>query len=207
MPGVLAADGDVDMAGVPSSSSSKPALKRAREPATSTSKGELISSKRSGPFHTLQRERAFRSPRTKGSEWPAIHALVKPHTDSFDMLFEGAPTSTSSSSSSAKATSSSSGLLDLSVREIEHKTIFDHKSAANNGLGNKLESASHTRAHTRLPDSRKLTLNITASQARERDGRQVVRRHLGPQDLARRGKRAPDNVRRLDSRQTELVAQ
>lgn len=84
-------------------------------------------------FHTLDREYAFSNPSKIESKYPAAQALVAPHIDSFDALFEGAPIG------SKGKISSSHGLLHLAVADLLPKVIFDPRGQTN-GLGNKLES-------------------------------------------------------------------
>ncbi|KAI5477061.1 DNA-directed RNA polymerase I subunit RPA2 [Pseudohyphozyma bogoriensis] len=82
-------------------------------------------------FRTLQRERAFAHPSHTGHEYPAPQELVAPHIHSFDALFEGAPNPDGS-------INPTEGLLDLAIRDLEPKVIFDGKGL-NGTLGNKLE--------------------------------------------------------------------
>ena len=87
-------------------------------------------------FNTLKREHAFRHPSKAGPEYPAPQALVAPHIDGFDALFEGAP------HGSKGETSPDHGLLDLAIADLNSKVIFDGKGV-DGSLGNRLESASH----------------------------------------------------------------
>lgn len=83
-------------------------------------------------FHTLKREHAFSHPSTLGPEYPAPQALVAPHIDSFDALFEGAPIGPSGD------VSNSQGLLDLAIADLFPKVVFDGKGAEGT-MGNRLE--------------------------------------------------------------------
>jgi hypothetical protein len=70
-------------------------------------------------FHTLIREHSFKYPSTEKSEFPALQLAVQPHIDSFNAI-------------------TADNLLELAIRDIGKKTVFDHKSEANGGRGNKL---------------------------------------------------------------------
>lgn len=87
----------------------------------------------SSSFHTLDREHAFSHPSTSHAKYAAIHALVAPHIQSFDALFEGAPMGPNGEVQAKK------GLLDMAVEDLSSKVIFDGKTEE--GLGNRLESA------------------------------------------------------------------
>jgi DNA-directed RNA polymerase I subunit RPA2 len=68
---------------------------------------------------TLIREHSFQYPSTGKSEFPALREAIEPHIDSFNAI-------------------TADNLLEIAVKDIGKKTIFDHKTQANNGLGNKL---------------------------------------------------------------------
>lgn len=102
------------------------------QPIASTSKS---SSAATTSFNTLDREHAFSHPSTKGPKYPAPHALVAPHIQSFDALFEGAPLPYPQTGVSA-----SEGLLDLAVKDLMPKVVFDGRGAEGS-LGNRLESS------------------------------------------------------------------
>ena len=70
-------------------------------------------------FQTLIRDHSFKYPSTAKSEYPALQEAVQPHIDSFNAI-------------------TAQNLLEIAVRDIGKKTIFDHKSAENGGRGNKL---------------------------------------------------------------------
>lgn len=63
-------------------------------------------------FHTLKTFNSSRNPPTSGSDYPALHALIHPHIDSFNAIFDD-------------------GLLDLAVAGIEPRQVQD---AAGNRL-------------------------------------------------------------------------
>lgn len=90
----------------------------------------------SSHFHTLEREYAFAHPSSVGPQYPAMQALVAPHIASFDALFEGAPMG---DSEDPDAVSSSQGLLDLALRDLTSKVVFDGKGK-DGEKGNRLES-------------------------------------------------------------------
>ena len=90
----------------------------------------------SSHFHTLDRENAFSHPSALGPKYEATQALIAPHINSFDALFEGAPTGTKGE------VSPSQGLLDLAVADVSPKVIFDGNGKPGE-LGNRLESASY----------------------------------------------------------------
>ena len=56
---------------------------------------------------------------TSKSEYPALQEAVQPHIDSFNAI-------------------TSQNLLEIAIRDIGKKTIFDHKGDENGGRGNKL---------------------------------------------------------------------
>jgi hypothetical protein len=70
-------------------------------------------------FQTLIREHSFQYPSTSKSEYPALQEAVQPHIDSFNAI-------------------TSQNLLEIAIRDIGKKTIFDHKGDENGGRGNKL---------------------------------------------------------------------
>jgi len=70
-------------------------------------------------FDTLIREYSFQHPSSTKSEYPALQAAVQPHIDSFNAI-------------------TTDNLLDLGLKEIGKKVVFDHKSEINGGRGNKL---------------------------------------------------------------------
>lgn len=85
-------------------------------------------------FRTLDRERAFSHPSSEGHKYTAPQELVQPHVDSFNALFEGAPRSDG-------AIDGSKGLLDMGIKDLLPKVVFDHKGD-DGSLGNRLECAS-----------------------------------------------------------------
>ena len=76
-------------------------------------------------FHTLTRERAFRHPSTVGPDFDSLEELVRPHVESFDALTEGADDGTE-------------GLLQLGVRDIGEKVVFDGKASEKMPFGSKI---------------------------------------------------------------------
>lgn len=70
-------------------------------------------------FQTLIREHSFQYPSPSKSEYPALQEAVQPHIDSFNAI-------------------TSQNLLEIAIKDIGKKTIFDHKGEANGGRGNKL---------------------------------------------------------------------
>lgn len=89
----------------------------------------------SSHFHTLDRENAFSHPSSLGPKYEATQALIAPHINSFDALFEGAPTGHKGEVSHTQ------GLLDLAVADLSPKVIFDGNGKEGD-LGNRLESPS-----------------------------------------------------------------
>lgn len=87
----------------------------------------------SSSFNTLDREHAFSHPSSEGPKYPAPQALVAPHIDSFDALFEGAPIGPNGE------VSASQGLLDMAIADLQPKVVFDGKGG-DKTLGNRLES-------------------------------------------------------------------
>jgi DNA-directed RNA polymerase I subunit RPA2 len=89
-------------------------------PSTARQQSGLASTAKIKPtFNTLQREHSFAHPSTTTSEFPALQAAIQPHIDSFNAI-------------------TVQGLLEVAVRDIGRKTIFDHKSERNGGRGDKL---------------------------------------------------------------------
>lgn len=70
-------------------------------------------------FHTVIREHSFKYPPTSNSEFPALQLAVQPHIDSFNAI-------------------TADNLLEIAIKDIGKKTVFDHKSDDNGGRGNKL---------------------------------------------------------------------
>ena len=70
-------------------------------------------------FQTLIREHSFQYPSASKAEYPALQEAVQPHIDSFNAI-------------------TSQNLLEIAIKDIGKKTIFDHKSHENGGRGNKL---------------------------------------------------------------------
>jgi hypothetical protein len=70
-------------------------------------------------FQTLIREHSFQYPSTSKPEFPALQAAVQPHIDSFNAI-------------------TADGLLEIAVKDVGKKTVFDHKGPENGGRGNKL---------------------------------------------------------------------
>jgi DNA-directed RNA polymerase I subunit RPA2 len=79
----------------------------------------LPASKIKPSFRTLIREHSFKHPSTSKAEYPALQESVQPHIDSFNAI-------------------TAENLLEIAIRDVGKKTVFDHKSDANGGLGNKL---------------------------------------------------------------------
>jgi DNA-directed RNA polymerase I subunit RPA2 len=70
-------------------------------------------------FQTLIREHSFQYPSTSKSEFPALQLAVQPHIDSFNAI-------------------TADNLLEIAIRDVGKKTVFDHKGSENGGRGNKL---------------------------------------------------------------------
>jgi hypothetical protein len=70
-------------------------------------------------FKTLTREYSFQYPSLGKSEFPALQEAVQPHIDSFNAI-------------------TADNLLEIAVKDIGKKTVFDHKNENNGGRGNKL---------------------------------------------------------------------
>lgn len=86
-------------------------------------------------FGTLEREKRFAGPSTTAHDVPALEELTAPHIQSFDALFQGAL----DADRKPLPGSAGKGLLELAVKDITHKVIFDGKGTANGKLGNKVE--------------------------------------------------------------------
>lgn len=94
-------------------------------------------------FRTLERERRFQNPPKDKSAYPMLQNAVDPHIGSFNALTEGP----------------SGGLLNIAVKDIGSKTIFD--STSTDRLGNKLSIKvdSVEIGKPTIPDNDKLSLN------------------------------------------------
>ncbi|GAA5861442.1 hypothetical protein JCM1840_005372 [Sporobolomyces johnsonii] len=97
-------------------------------------KGSAVAPAKFAPtsFRTLDRERAFTNPSSSGPKYTAPQELVAPHIHSFDALFEGAPMGKNGE------VSQSHGLLDLGIKDLLPKVVFDGKGEEGS-LGNRLE--------------------------------------------------------------------
>ena len=86
-------------------------------------------------FNTVAREKRFADPSTSRHDAPELEELTAPHIQSFDALFEGSkgPDGKLLSGDPGK------GLLELAVRDVQHKVFFDGRGTANKGLGNRIE--------------------------------------------------------------------
>ncbi|CAM0136547.1 DNA-directed RNA polymerase I subunit rpa2 [Umbelopsis sp. WA50703] len=109
-------------------------------------------------FRTLEREEAFRNPSDKKFGTPALQEVVKPHLESFDSL-------TKFGSDNA-----SLGLLDLAIKDIGHKTVFD--GIGEDGLGNKItywiENVTISKPTVTARNTTSLNQKIYPSECRER---------------------------------------
>ncbi|GME80071.1 unnamed protein product [Ambrosiozyma monospora] len=104
-------------------------------------------------FRTLEREERFRNPPKDKSAFPLLYEAVKPHVGSFNALTEGP----------------NGGLLNMAVKDIGTKTIFD---STNIKTANKLQIRvdSVQIAKPAVPPSDKLSANRNTypSECRER---------------------------------------
>ncbi|EGV64922.1 DNA-directed RNA polymerase I subunit rpa2 [Yamadazyma tenuis] len=94
-------------------------------------------------FRTLEREQRFQNPPKDKSAYPMLYEAIEPHIGSFNALTEGAH----------------GGLLNLAVKDIGAKTIFD--STSTDRLGNKLmiKVDSVEIGKPSIPTNDKLSLN------------------------------------------------
>lgn len=94
-------------------------------------------------FRTLEREKRFQNPPKDKSAYPMLEDAVEPHIGSFNALTEGPD----------------GGLLNLAVKDIGTKTIFD--SVTDDRLGNKLKIRCEQVELTKpsVPTNDKLSLN------------------------------------------------
>jgi DNA-directed RNA polymerase I subunit RPA2 len=72
-------------------------------------------------FHTLEREEIFKNPPSGKPSYPLLNAAVSPHIGSFNALMDGPD----------------GGLLNLAVKDIGSRVVFDSKDV--DRLGNKLK--------------------------------------------------------------------
>lgn len=112
-------------------------------------------------FRTLDRERAFINPSSKETKYSAPQELVAPHYQSFDALFEGAPIGKNGE------VSQSHGLLDLGIKDLLPKVVFDGKGEDGN-LGNRLESRWSWRGARRRGRNRADAQGVTRCSANRR---------------------------------------
>jgi DNA-directed RNA polymerase beta subunit len=85
----------------------------------STSPSRQPTSKIKPSFDTLRREHSFKHPSSSKSEYPALQEAVQPHIDSFNAI-------------------TADNLLEIAIKDIGKKTVFDHKGNQNGGRGNRL---------------------------------------------------------------------
>lgn len=96
---------------------------------------QASTSKAKYSFNTLERERRFRFPSDLKHDAPELEELTAPHIQSFDALFQGAtrPDGSPAPGDPGK------GLLELAVRDIKSKVVFDGKGKEQGKPGNKIE--------------------------------------------------------------------
>jgi DNA-directed RNA polymerase I subunit RPA2 len=70
-------------------------------------------------FDTLRREQSFKHPSSSKSEYPALQEAVQSHITSFNAI-------------------TADNLLEIAIKDVGKKTVFDHKGNDNGGRGNKL---------------------------------------------------------------------
>ena len=127
-------DGDAaGAAAVKSKGKGKGKATPAPAPATASSLSVVAAGKKPAKygFGTVAREKRFVNPSESGHDVPELEELVAPHIQSFDALFDDG-------SGSGKG-----GLLDLAVRDLKSKVVFDGKGKDKGKLGNRLESGLH----------------------------------------------------------------
>lgn len=95
-------------------------------------------------FRTLEREKRFQNPPKDKSAYPMLEAAVAPHVGSFNQLVEN---------------DSNEGLLNMAVKDIGYKTMFD--SVDTDRLGNKLRIRVDAVEITKptIPNNDKLSIN------------------------------------------------
>ncbi|CAH2355586.1 DNA-directed RNA polymerase I subunit Rpa135p [[Candida] railenensis] len=105
-------------------------------------------------FRTLEREKRFQNPPKDKSAFPLLQDAVAPHVGSFNALTDGPD----------------GGLLNLAVKDIGYKTIFDSNST--DRLGNKLkirvESVQLAKPSVSPNDKLSLNRRTYPSECRER---------------------------------------
>jgi len=94
-------------------------LRRRERKMPSTSLPRPLTDKIKPSFDTLRREHSFKHPSSSQSEYPALQEAVQPHINSFNAI-------------------TADNLLEIAVKDIGKKTVFDHKGNENGGRGNKL---------------------------------------------------------------------
>jgi len=85
-------------------------------------------------YETLEREKRFKEPPTKGAAIPLLDELAKPHIESFNALFD--------ESGLDPGDTDGRGLLSLGIKDIGPKTVFSGPAKgepnSENSLGTKL---------------------------------------------------------------------
>lgn len=77
-------------------------------------------------FHTLKRENAFRNPNSEGPAVPMLEEIIRPHIESFDILWDDA---------------GGPGLVQVGIDSMTPKVVFDGSHGVQDPLqGNRLES-------------------------------------------------------------------
>lgn len=106
-------------------------------------------------FRTLEREKRFQNPSKTGSDFPLLYNAVKPHIGSFNALTEGPD----------------GGLLNVAVKDIGAKTIFDSKDQERvgpNKLCIRVDSVQIAKPAVPITDKLSVNRNTYPSECRER---------------------------------------
>ncbi|ODQ66872.1 DNA-directed RNA polymerase I [Nadsonia fulvescens var. elongata DSM 6958] len=105
-------------------------------------------------FNTLKREEIFRNPPKDKSAWPLLKQAVAPHVGSFNALMDGPD----------------GGLLNLAVKDIGTKTVFDSNEVGR--LGNKfnfrIAEVQITKPAVSAKDKTTVNRRVFPSECRER---------------------------------------
>lgn len=109
---------------------------------------------RTAEFRTLEREKRFQNPPKDKSAFPLLQEAVKPHIGSFNALTEGP----------------GNGILNIAVKDIGSKTVFDSNDPDRTGNKLRIRVDSVQLSKPAVPTSDKLSVDRKTwpSEARER---------------------------------------
>ena len=89
-------------------------------------------SSRQPTFNTLEREKSFRCPPSKGSTYSILSEFVAPHIESFNALFDD--------SGLPAGDGDGKGLLTTALKDIGERVVFDSTGKDGSDWGNRMRS-------------------------------------------------------------------